>query len=117
MFGIGMTELLVILGIALLVIGPRKLPEVARALGKGLAEFRKATQEVRDTLDREIRAQDFKQAVKDVKNEFSANLKDLGDLAPGPDLRPDNAPPDSLPEAEKGPAKGKDGPGDGEAGK
>ena len=42
MFGIGMTELLVILAIALIVIGPKKLPELARSLGKGLAEFRRA---------------------------------------------------------------------------
>jgi TatA/E family protein of Tat protein translocase len=47
MFGIGMTELLVILVIGLLVIGPKKLPELARSLGKGLAEFRRASTEIR----------------------------------------------------------------------
>ena len=47
MFGIGMTELLVILAIALIVIGPKKLPELARSLGKGLAEFRRALTEMR----------------------------------------------------------------------
>jgi len=47
MFGIGMTELLVILAVALIVIGPKKLPELARSLGKGLAEFRRASSEVR----------------------------------------------------------------------
>ncbi len=47
MFGIGMTELLVILTIGLLVIGPKKLPELARSLGKGLAEFRRASTEMR----------------------------------------------------------------------
>jgi TatA/E family protein of Tat protein translocase len=47
MFGIGMTELLVILTIALVVIGPKKLPELARSLGKGLAEFRRASTEMR----------------------------------------------------------------------
>ena len=47
MFGIGMTELLVILTIALLVIGPKKLPELARSLAKGLAEFRRASTEMR----------------------------------------------------------------------
>ncbi len=43
MFGIGMQELLLILAIALIVLGPKKLPEIARALGKGMAEFRRAT--------------------------------------------------------------------------
>ena len=47
MFGIGMTELLVILTIGLLVIGPKKLPELARSLAKGLAEFRRASTEMR----------------------------------------------------------------------
>ncbi len=47
MFGIGMTELLVILVIALLVIGPKRLPEMARSLGRGLAEFRRASTDIR----------------------------------------------------------------------
>jgi TatA/E family protein of Tat protein translocase len=57
MFGIGMPELLLILGVALIVLGPKKLPELARALGKGLAEFRRATDELKDEfnqIDREI---------------------------------------------------------------
>ncbi len=51
MFNLGMPELLVILGVALLVLGPRRLPELARALGKGLAEFKRATRELQDSLD------------------------------------------------------------------
>jgi TatA/E family protein of Tat protein translocase len=48
MFGIGMPELLLILAVALIVLGPKKLPELARALGKGLAEFRRATDELKE---------------------------------------------------------------------
>jgi Tat protein translocase TatB subunit len=47
MFGIGMTELLVILVIGLVVLGPKKLPELARSLGRGLAEFRRASTDMR----------------------------------------------------------------------
>jgi TatA/E family protein of Tat protein translocase len=47
MFGIGGPELLLILAIALIVLGPKKLPDLARALGKGLAEFRRATDDRR----------------------------------------------------------------------
>jgi sec-independent protein translocase protein TatA len=48
MFGIGMPELLLILAVALIVLGPKKLPELARALGKGMAEFRRATEDLKE---------------------------------------------------------------------
>ena len=56
MFGIGPTELIVILVIALLVLGPKRLPELAAGLGKGLAEFRRATSDINAELDEARRA-------------------------------------------------------------
>ena len=61
MFGsIGMPELLIILTIALIIFGPRKLPELGRSLGRSLSEFRRASNELRNTLDQEIRIEELK---------------------------------------------------------
>jgi sec-independent protein translocase protein TatA len=68
MFGIGMPELLLILGLALIVLGPKKLPELARALGKGLAEFRRATDDLKS---------EFRQMEREVDDaSASATIKD-----------------------------------------
>lgn len=59
MFGIGTTEVLLILVVALLVIGPSKLPDVARTLGKGMAEFRRMSSDVKRTIDFEAQRADM----------------------------------------------------------
>jgi len=59
MFGsIGMPELIIILVIALIIFGPRKLPELGRSLGRSINEFKKASNELRSTLEEEIRIEE-----------------------------------------------------------
>lgn len=63
MFGsIGMPELVIIFVIALIIFGPRKLPELGRSLGKSLGEFKRASNELRNTLEDEIRLEEQRDA-------------------------------------------------------
>lgn len=71
MFGIGPMELVVIVVLALLIFGPQRLPELARNLGKGLAEFRRASNELRQTL-----------ALDDLQNELRKTIHQPGNPAP-----------------------------------
>jgi sec-independent protein translocase protein TatA len=62
MFGsIGMPEMIIILVIALIIFGPRKLPELGRSLGRSINEFKKASNELRNTLEEEIRVEETKE--------------------------------------------------------
>jgi len=62
MFGLGMQELIVIFVIALLVFGPKRLPELGRSLGRGLAEFKRASEELKEGLAVELSAEEDKAA-------------------------------------------------------
>ncbi len=60
MFGIGMPEMLVILALALIIIGPKKLPDLAKSLGRAMREFKKATNEFKESIQLESELSDVK---------------------------------------------------------
>jgi TatA/E family protein of Tat protein translocase len=74
MFGIGMPEMLLILAVALLVIGPKKLPDLAKSLGRALGEFKRATSDFKESLE-------IDSELKDVRKTFDDVGRDLSDQA------------------------------------
>src|SRR2546428_535837 len=96
MFNVGPTELLVILLVALLVVGPKRLPEVGRSIGKALGEFRRTTEEVRSTFEASL------------DDEPSPN----GELPPANTAEPDEMPVQEIPTREPSAPQGPSGPRD-----
>lgn len=82
MFGIGMPELILILALALIVLGPKRLPDVARALGKGLSEFRRATDELKE---------EFRQVEEDIEDHANPLASD-DDSSPKENTEKNEAP-------------------------
>ncbi|HEY5998457.1 MAG TPA: Sec-independent protein translocase protein TatB [bacterium] len=66
MFGIGMQEIVLICAIALIVVGPKRLPEIARALGKGYAEFRRAFDDMKRTVEVDLQTDEFRRSLMDL---------------------------------------------------
>jgi TatA/E family protein of Tat protein translocase len=76
MFGMGMPEVILILAVGLIVIGPKKLPELAKSLGKGIVEFKRATQDFRDTIDVNDEVSDLRETVDTIKTDIKDQLTD-----------------------------------------
>ncbi|MFB0517977.1 MAG: twin-arginine translocase TatA/TatE family subunit [Acidobacteriota bacterium] len=76
MFGsIGVPELIIIFIIALLIFGPRKLPKIGKSIGRTLAEFKRASSDLKSTLEDEIEAEDTKPEVKKEKEKPNHELQ------------------------------------------
>ncbi len=73
MFGIGTTELLVIMVVALIVLGPSKLPQIARSLGKAFGEFKRMSTDLQRTINLEVERQEHEKNVKEAEKELFGN--------------------------------------------
>ena len=85
MFGIGMPEMILILAVALIVIGPKKLPGLAKSLGRALGEFRKATSDLKDSFDIDADIKEIKEPFNDITNNVKKALE--------PSIEPEVVPP------------------------
>jgi sec-independent protein translocase protein TatB len=100
MFGIGMPEMLLILAVALIVIGPKKLPDLAKSLGRALGEFKRATSDLKESIQAETGLDEVRDTLKETKTDLKKTL--LADEAPAVGSpatgeKTDAAPPDSAP--------------------
>ena len=81
MFGIGMNEMMIILVIAVIIIGPRQIPEIARNLGKMMAQFKRATNELRTAVNDEISQQIEIDELKEIRQSLDSDLQKIGSEA------------------------------------
>ncbi|MCU0292495.1 MAG: Sec-independent protein translocase protein TatB [Thermoanaerobaculaceae bacterium] len=98
MFGsIGLPELVLIFIVALLLFGPRKLPEIGRTVGKALGEFRRASNDLKRTLEDEVAATELREARRDLDSAFQVPASDPVPPTPGePSIQPAEPPAPSL---------------------
>lgn len=81
MFGIGMPEMIIILAVALIVFGPKRLPELAKSLGRALGEFKRATSDLKQSIETDTGLDDVRSSLDGVKKDIESQV-DLADTAP-----------------------------------
>ena len=77
MGSLGMQEIMVIFVLALIVFGPRKLPELGKSLGRGLAEFKKASNELKQTWEEEVRLDKEREAMSEIMKDATVSSKEI----------------------------------------
>ena len=92
MFGIGMPEMLLILAIALIVIGPKKLPDLAKSIGRAFGEFKRATTELKQSIDIDDDLHEVKRTFDDIDTDVRASV----DLTGAPDHNTVSPAPESI---------------------
>ena len=80
MFGIGMPEMILILAIALIVIGPKNLPALAKSLGRAFGEFKRATTELKESMEINTELTDVKKAFDEMNKSVKASVDDTAGL-------------------------------------
>jgi Tat protein translocase TatB subunit len=75
MFGIGMPELILIAVVALIVLGPKKLPDLAKSMGRAVREFKKATSELKDTLQVDSEFSEVKKAFTEFESDVNKSIQ------------------------------------------
>jgi TatA/E family protein of Tat protein translocase len=73
MLGIGFPEMLLIMAIALLVFGPKKLPEIGKSLGKAIREFKRSSDELKERFEEEVRVDEFKSVRDELKKDIEVD--------------------------------------------
>ncbi len=111
MFGIGMPELILIAVVALIVLGPKKLPDLAKSMGRAVREFKKATSELKETLQVDSEFSEVKKAFTDFHSDVNKTLQDEAEPQATPAAESPAPPADPALPAGPGPAEAPQEPG------